>query len=432
MFLPVAGWLTALLSSHLLAADWPQWRGPLFNGATTETNLPVRWDRTNNVAWVAAMPGRSFATPIVSGDLVFTTSSDTTGDLWLLALDRRQGSVTWRAKLGTGDEQVGKNRMTAPSPATDGRLVVAFFATGDLAAFDRSGKELWRRDLSKDYGRFAYMWLYGGSPLLLDGRVYLQFLQRDVPTYKHAQDDKPARDSFLLCLDARSGKELWRQLRPTDAIEESHEGYATPTPVEVNGQIQVVLAGGNYVTGHAPDTGAELWRCGGLNLKTPKYGRTIPTPVAGAGMIFACGPQRERLVAIRAGGKGLVTGTHLAWQFTEFAPDVCTPLFYRDRLFALDGDRQTLTCLEPKTGEKLWQGRLPVREVFSASPTGADGRIYCLSENGTAVVLEAGHEFKVLETIEMDEGPTMASIAASHGHLFIRTAQNLYSIGPRE
>jgi outer membrane protein assembly factor BamB len=146
-------------------------------------------------------------------------------------------------------------------------------------------------------------------------------------------------------------------------------------------------------------------------------------------MIIACGPKRDPVLGIKDGGKGLVTDTHIAWRFKEYPSDCVTPLFYEGKLFVLDGDRQMMTCLEPKTGEKKWQGNLGVREIFRASPTGADGKIYCLSENGTVVVLEAGDAFKVLSTIRMGESPVRASIAVSKGQLFIRTAKNLYCIG---
>jgi outer membrane protein assembly factor BamB len=189
------------------------------------------------------------------------------------------------------------------------------------------------------------------------------------------------------------------------------------------------VVGGDYTTAHSPDTGAELWRCGGLNDGKEESWRIVPSPVVAAGMIIACGPKRDPVLGIKDGGKGLVTDTHIAWRFKEYPSDCVTPLFYEGKLFVLDGDRQMMTCLEPKTGEKKWQGNLGVREIFRASPTGADGKIYCLSENGTVVVLEAGDAFKVLSTIRMGESPVRASIAVSKGQLFIRTAKNLYCIG---
>jgi outer membrane protein assembly factor BamB len=146
-------------------------------------------------------------------------------------------------------------------------------------------------------------------------------------------------------------------------------------------------------------------------------------------MIIACGPKRDPVLGIKDGGHGLVTDTHLAWKFKEFTADCVTPLFYQNKLFVLDGDRQMMTCLEPKTGQKLWQGNLGVHEIFRASPTGADGKIYCLSEAGTAVVVSAGDEFKILSTISMGESPVRASIAVAQGELFIRTSRNLYCVG---
>ncbi len=146
-------------------------------------------------------------------------------------------------------------------------------------------------------------------------------------------------------------------------------------------------------------------------------------------MIYACASKREVMLAIKAGGKGMVPDSQVAWKFTEFSPDVCTPLYYQDKLFVLDGDKQVMTCMDPRTGEKKWQDKLGVREIFSASPTGADGRIYCFSEEGTIVVLSAGNEFKILSTVNVGEGPSMSTIVAAQGQLFVRTSKNLYCFG---
>ena len=148
-------------------------------------------------------------------------------------------------------------------------------------------------------------------------------------------------------------------------------------------------------------------------------------------MIFVCAPKKEPVFAIKSGGQGNITATHIAWKFDEFPSDCVTPLFYQDKLFVLDGDKQMMTCLDPKTGEKKWQGNLGLREIFRGSPTGADGKIYCLGERGTVVILDAGKEFKILATIKMGEEPIRSSIAVSQGQLFIRTAQNLYCVGKK-
>lgn len=423
--------LTLLSPGWLEAENWPQWRGPFFNGSTRETNLPAQWSTTENVAWVAPLPGYSGATPIVWEDSVFISSPDEQKNLLLLCLDRLTGRVRWQQKVATGDFEKGRNNSASPSPVTDGTRVFIMFATGDLAAFDFAGKGLWHRNLAQDYGRFAINWIYGSSPMLYRGKLYVEVLQQaKVPEqYRHAQDGKAERDSYLLCLDPVTGKNLWRQVRPTDAFSEAQEAYTTPLPVENGNHSEIIVAGGNYVTAHSTEDGTELWRCAGLNDKHEPFWRIVPSPVAADGFIYACGPKRDPVLAIKDGGRGLVTETHLAWKFSEFPSDCVTPLFYGDRLYVLDGDRQVMTCLEPKTGRKITQGQLGVHEIFRASPTGADGKIYCLSENGTAVVLAAGDEFKVLSTIHMGESPVRSSIAAAHGQLFIRSAKNLYCVG---
>ena len=424
----------ALLAGLTLCAhgeNWPQWRGPYLNGSTTETGLPSDWSTSNHVAWVTPLPGYSGATPAIWNDSVFVSSPDPQKNLLLFCLDRKDGKVRWQKTVANGNQEKGRNNLASPSPVTDGKSAFILFGTGDLAAYDFSGKELWKRNLGKEYGRFAINWLYGSSPLLYQGKLYIEALQsRSVPdNYSQAQDDKPDRESFLLCLDPQNGKNLWRHVRPTDADSEAQEAYTTPIPCEGPAGAEILLVGGNYTTAHSAQTGVELWRCGGLNDRKELYWRIVPSPVVAEGLIIACGPKRDPVLAIKDGGKGDVTESNIVWRFKEFPSDCVTPLVYEHKLFVLDGDRQMMTCLDPKTGEKKWQGNLGVKEIFRASPSGADGRIYCLSEGGTAVVLDAGEQFKILATIHMGESPVRASIAVSQGHLFIRTARNLYCIG---
>jgi outer membrane protein assembly factor BamB len=416
------------------AENWPQWRGPFFNGSTTETNLPVQWSKTENVAWVAPLPGYSSATPIVWSDSVFISSPDPQKNLLLICLEEQTGKVRWQKTVANGNREKGRNNMASPSPLTDGKSVFVMFGTGELAAYDFNGKELWARNLAKEYGRFSINWLYGSSPMLFRNKLYVEVLQQNpVPEgYLNAADGKLERESFLLCVEPGTGKTLWRQVRPSDAISEAQEAYTTPIPAEGANGPEVILVGGNYVTAHNAETGAELWRCAGLNVRGEPFWRVVPSAVIGDGLVFACGPKRDPVLAIRDGGKGMVTDTHIGWKFKEFPSDCVTPLYYQNKLFVLDGDRQMLTCLEPQTGTKQWQGNLGVHEIFRASPTGADGKIYCLSESGTAVVLEAGSGFKILATISMGEPPVRSSIAVARSHLFIRTAQNLYCIGAAE
>jgi outer membrane protein assembly factor BamB len=425
--------LTAVFTNSGVAENWAQWRGPFFNGSTTETNLPTEWSKTENVRWVTPLPGYSGATPVIWDDSVFVSSPDSQKSLLLLCIGRPDGKFRWQRTVSDGDQEKGRNNMASPSPVTDGRTVFLLVGTGKLAAFDFSGKPLWSRDLAKDYGKFSINWLYGSSPLLYRDKLYVEVLQANpVPSgYPQAVDDKPQRESFLLCLDPATGKNLWRQIRASDAVSEAQEAYTTPIPCEKGNHSEVIVVGANYVSAHDSATGAELWRCAGLNDRHEMFWRIVPSPVIAGSMIIACGPKRDPVLGIQDGGHGLVTDTHLAWKFKEYTADCVTPLFYKDKLFVLDGDRQMMTCLDPKTGQKKWQGNLGVHDIFRASPTGADDKIYCLSEAGTVVVLSAGDEFKILSTISTGESPVRASIAAAHGELFIRTARNLYCVGAR-
>jgi outer membrane protein assembly factor BamB len=423
--------LTGSLAAH--AADWPQLRGPNFNGSSPEKNLPAAWTQAD-VKWTTPLPSFSGATPAISGDAVFVSSPDKDKNLLLFCLDRKDGKVRWQKQLATGDIDKGKGNMASPSPIADGKTVYALFGTGDLAALDYEGKILWQRNLGADYGKFAIMWIYGSSPLLYQGRLYVQVLQRtpapaDYPGLAGAAGD---RESYLLALDPATGKELWKSVRPTDAKLESMESYATPAVHEVNGKAQLLVVGGDCLTGHDPATGKELWRGYGINRKRGEWMRVVPSPVSAAGLAIACGPKKEPMVAFRTELEGDITEKGVAWTFDEKkTPDVCTPAVYEGKLYALDGDAQTLTCLDPKSGKKLWQGNLGHRETIRASPTVADGKVYTIGENGTAVVCDAsGSDFKILSTFKFENAePARSSPVIAGGQLFFRLADRIVCVG---
>jgi outer membrane protein assembly factor BamB len=416
------------VATHARGENWPQWRGPAFNGSSPETNLPVSWSKVQGVAWITPLPGKSGATPIVWDNSIFLPSPSEDQSLRLFCLDKASGRVRWQKVAANGNREAGKNNRAASSAVTEGKRVYILFGTGDFVAFDFDGKELWHDHLWDTFGTFELQFFYGGSPLLFEGKLYLQLLQQNPPTYAHAKDSKPDRRSWLLCFDPESGKILWQQERKTQAPGEAMEAYTTPVPFFGPNGVELILAGADCVTAHRLDSGQEIWRFAGLNLKRDRGGRIVPSPVATPDFIFACGPRRQVLVALRTDGIGLVDDSQVAWRIADLVPDVCTPLYYQGKLFVLDGDRQTMTCFKPATGEKLWQGRLGVREIFNSSPTGADGKIYCLGEDGTVVILSAGNNFEVLATIPMGESPCSSSVVAAGGCLFIRTAKNLYCI----
>jgi outer membrane protein assembly factor BamB len=414
----------------LQAGDWPQWRGPNFNGAAEEQNLPASWSATENLVWKVPLPGAGSATPIIWGDHIFVTSPDAQKNLLLLCFNRKDGRVRWQREVAVGDKSVGRNNAASPSPVTDGRRVFVMFATGDLAAYDFEGRPLWARNLGKDFGKFSIMWIYGSSPMLHEGKLYVQVLQRNPPPPDYPfTDDRPERESYLLCLDPQTGKDLWRHVRSTDSTKESQEAYSTPIPYRGRNGNEILVVGGDHASGHDPGNGREMWRLR-LYDKRDDWYRIVTSPVAADGLIYAAGPKGQPVVAIKDGGSGTLTEAAVAWRFREAPTDWSTPLLYRGKLYVLDGGKRILSCLDPKTGARLWHGELGVPDPIWSSPTGADGKIYLLSEKGTALVVAAGgDEFKLLSRIALDETPCKASVAAAQGQLFLRTAQHLFCVG---
>ena len=402
--------------------NWPSWRGPFQNGTAYKMRLPTRWSKTENVAWVTPLPGRSAATPAIWNDHVFVSSIDAkTKELLALCLSRKNGQILWRKALGY-DKKIGRSdTMASPSPMTDGERVYFYFGTGELLAYDFSGNEIWRRNIQKDHGKFKMLHGYAATPLLYQGKLYVPVLHR-------------SDDSYILAIDPKTGADLWKQARRTNARAESKEAYTTPIPYQVNGRTEIVLMGGDYLTGHDSETGAELWRWGTYNPRKIGHWRVVPSAVTGPGLIYIAAPKRAPMYAIKAGGTGRLGDEHVAWKFgvvhkRNNTPDVCTPAYREGNLYVLDGDRKILFCLDAKTGAIKWQGHLGGKDIYRASPTVADGKIYCIDRRGEAVVLAVGDEFKVLSRASMGGRPAQSTIAAAHGQLFIRTADNLYCIG---
>jgi outer membrane protein assembly factor BamB len=307
--------------------------------------------------------------------------------------------------------------MSSPSPVTDGRNVWAMTGTGILKAFDFAGKELWVRDIPKDYGPFGLNWGYASSPLLHGDSLYVQVLHG-------MKTDDP---SYLLRIDKASGKTLWRVERPTKAIRESPDSYTTPALVAHKEGTEIVVTGGDAVTGHDPATGKELWRSDGLNpTNNPAY-RIVASPVFHNGIVYA--PTRERpLLALRPGGRGDVTATHRIWSF-DSGPDVPTPVT-DGTYFYIVRDNGVMFCLDAKTGKVVYGPERLRPGTYSGSPVLADGKIYVTNEDGVTMVVKAGARFEILAENELGEY-TLSSPAVSDGQLLIRTESALYVIGTR-
>lgn len=425
--------LVLSLITSTMAANWPQWRGPDFNGSSPEKNLPTQWSKTKNVAWVLDMPGPAASTPVIWDNHVFVSSVDTrTKSTLAMAIDRRTGKVLWKQVVGVGDARDDKSNYASPSAVTDGKLVVFFYGNGDLIAFNFAGKKLWQRNLQKDYGEFAFQWTFSSSPLLYDGTLYMQILQRDVPV--NGRGSKPEGiPSFLLAMEPVTGKTLWQHMRSSDAVLESHEAFTTPMPYEYKGRKELIVAGGDCLTGHDPKTGKELWRWGTWNPTKVSHWRLVVSPVAGDGVVLACAPKKNPVYGVKAGGNGNLGDAGLLWTsgVREVSSDVPTPLFYDGDFFVLSDVSKTISRVEPKTGKVKWTVQTPGRAKFEASPTGADGKLYFMNFLGEVVVMNAA-DGAIISNIPMGEpgdNSTRSAIPVSQGQLFIRTNKRLYCVG---
>ena len=198
------------------AANWPQWRGPNFDGSSPEKNLPAKWSKTENIAWTLPLPGPSAASPAIWDNHVFVTTSDkSTRSLWAVCAHRKTGAIMWKHKVADAYQKDEKSTFASPSPTTDGKRVIFFYGNGDLVAFDFGGNKLWARNIQKDEGDFAFLWTFSTSPLLYDGKLYMQVLQRDVPVQGRGKQPSGI-ESYLLAIDPGSGKTLWRHVRPSE------------------------------------------------------------------------------------------------------------------------------------------------------------------------------------------------------------------------
>lgn len=399
------------------ADNWPQWRGPAMNGLSNEKNLPLRWTPEENIAWKLALPGVSGSTPIVWRERVFLNVAEG-DDLYLWCIDRTKGVLAWKKLLGSGNVKMRKHNMSSPSPVTDGKSVYVMTGTGVLKGFDFRGKELWGRDLQREYGAFGLNWGYASSPLLTDDALYIQVLHG-------MRTDDP---SYVMRLDKATGKTIWKVDRPTNAITESPDSYTTPALVRHGKTAELVVTGGDCVTGHDLASGKELWRANGLNPdNNPSY-RIVASPVVFNEIIYA--PTRVRpLLALKAGGRGDVTTSHLLWS-TRNGPDVPTPVT-DGQYFYVVNDRGIMWCLDAKTGAEVYAEKRLKPATYSGSPVLADGKIYVTNEDGLTSVVRAGPKFEVLAENALNDY-SLSSPAISDGQIFIRTSQNLYCIGKKQ
>jgi len=386
------------------AKYWARWRGPSGQGLANGTGYPDTWSATQNVAWKVPVPGSGNSSPIVWGDRIFiTTAYDNGRRMSIVAFRRSDGQKMWEAFAPEGKTPYGnhyKNGYASATAATDGQRVYASFGPRGLVAVDMDGKVVWHRDL----GRMDAYHGTAGSPLLYKDRLILY------------QDQ--FNDSFVAAFDTRTGRELWRTRR------DAQVGWGTPIAVRVGEHDEIIVSSQRIVRAYNPDSGAELWNCKGTTDEV------IPTPVVGYGMVFCSSGRAGPTLAIRPGGKGDVTRTHVAWTSPRGSPFVPSPILYGEHLYMINDMASIVTCLEAMTGKVLFQGRLGVaqREGFSSSPVAVDGKVFFTNDEGETFVLKAGPTFEMLHVNKLEE-TTLATPALVDGRWYFRTDRNLIAIG---
>jgi outer membrane protein assembly factor BamB len=415
-------------------AHWPQWRGPLLNGSNLKArDLPATWSQTENVLWRTRLPSWSAATPAVWNDTIFVMSAEegfvTLGQrraasgppadkIFLLAVNRRDGSIRWRVEVDQGNQLFRKQNSASPSPITDGTHVWVMTGNGKFACYTFGGKEVWKRDIQADYGKFGLNHGYASTPLLHNGRLYVQVLHG-------MKTDDP---SYVFAVDKGTGKTIWKVERPTDAKMESPDNYSTPQLAVVNGKPQLIVSGADYVTGHDLDTGRELWRIGGFNPTDNPFNRTIASSLVIGDKVFTTSTRGRPFIAFRAGGSGNITGKAELWK-NNLGSDVPTPTTDGRYIYVVN-DIGVMHCIEADTGRVIYEGQRIERGTYSASPLLADGKIYAINEEGTTTTVKAGPQFEILGVSKLDSH-TLASPVAVDNQIFIRTAEYLYCIQKR-
>ena len=323
------------------------------------------------------MPGPAASVPAVWGEDVFVSSSDVGNKMLLaLCLDAKTGTVKWQREVSEGYQLDEKSNLASPSPSTDGKHVFFLYGNSVLVAFDVAGKKIWEHDLGKIYGNFGTQWTYSSSPVLDGGRLHIQVLERNeafVHQGHNKGDPNGKNESYILALEPATGKEIWRHVRSSDALTESLEAFSTPVFYTHEGKRQMLVTGGDTMSGHDAATGAELWRLTSWNSAKIGHWRTVASPVVGDGVALACAPKKEPVYALNLSSKGT---NEALWksEAKDVSSDVATPLFYDGKFYVLDSDRKALACVEPKTGKVIWRGEYPTKFKLDASPTAADGK----------------------------------------------------------
>lgn len=395
----------AVIVAEVFAENWPRWRGPGGGAVSSEQGLAFHWTTTRHIAWKVEIPGEGSSSPIVWGPRVFVTSAQEDGTRRQLhCLHTDTGERLWTREIIDDDPEITSSLTghAAPTPVTDGKHVVAFFGNAGLVAYNFEGEQLWRRD----FGEFESELGIASSPILVGDHV-IQVCDHDGKYYR-------TFDSFMICLDVATGRQIWKTHRR--GLERS---WSTPVLVPVGDQgHELVVNAQDELRGYSPETGELLWQVRGM------MGWVTPSPVYADGLVFATSGKDGPLQAIRPGGQADVTSTHVAWQHERGGPYVCSPLVYQGRLYVLD-EMGIMNCYRAKTGQRLFRQRLAGK--FTASAVAADGHLLVTNEAGKTYVLAAADDFRLVAENQLVEG-CLASPAISQGKLFLRSEHHLWCV----
>lgn len=388
---------------------WPQWRGPGASGVAQGASPAIRFHTSGGYRWKVEVPGEGNSSPIAWGDSILLTTllaDNNPPTLAILCYDRRDGRLVWQREVGQAQGRThAKNGYASATLATDGQRIVAFFGSNGLFCYDFSGKRLWHADL----GDLDHQWGTAASPVIY-GNLVIQLCDAQA-------------GSSIAAFDKQTGNQRWRTERPSAGC------WSTPVPVEVTDggakHTELVVNGTDgpsaerrLVLAYDPKDGRELWRVRG----TMQF--VVPTTIVGYGLVYSTSGRNGPIIAIRPGGSGDVTDTHVVWKLKRGGPYIPTGLVYGERLYVLT-DYGQVTCYRPEDGEVIWTKRL--RGDFSASLVAGGGRVYATSEQGVVYVFAAGDQFELLAENDLREH-TLATPAIHAGELFIRTAGHLYCI----
>lgn len=385
------------------AKYWPRWRGPSGQGLAAGSGYPDRWSATDHIMWKTPLESEGNGSPIVWGSRIFlVTSAGGGAKRGIAAFNRADGRKLWEtfAPDAPVERVMPKNGYASSTPATDGRLVYAYLGSHGVLAVDVNGRQAWHQAV----GPIEAYHGTAGSPLLYKDRVIVY-------------QDQRGPGGFIAAFDAKTGARRWMKPR-TEQV-----GWGTPIAIRAGARDEIIVSSMRKVYAYDPGTGDVLWTAGGSLVEV------IPTPVVGHGLVFASSGRSGPTLAIRPGGSGDVTATHVAWKEVKGSPFVPSPLLYGDELYLVNDMASIVTAYDAKSGTVLWQGRLgdAVREGFSASPVAVDGKVFFTNDMGETFVLQAGRAFTLLHVNRLDE-PVLASPALVDGAWYFRTHRHLIAI----